>query len=105
MRCAILAIDLLVTALPAVAQIPAIPPAATDVTASDIDRFMDALPRDRASDQPIRTVEVTGGHRVGVFGVLRPPTVRGDAILHRVNTTGIEYLIFRPDPDNRLELR
>ena len=105
MRCAILAIHLLGTALPALAQVPAIPPAATDVTASDIDRFIDALPRDRASDQPIRTVEATGGHGVGVFGVLRPPTVRGDAILHRVNTTNFEYLIFRPDPDNRLELR
>ena len=105
MRCAPLAIHLLVTALPAVAQAPAIPPAATDVTASDIDWFIDALPRDRASDQPIRTVGVTGGHRVGGFGVLRPPTVRGDAILHRVNTTNIEYLIFRQDPDNRRELR
>ncbi|MDE0393145.1 MAG: hypothetical protein OYK82_00050 [Gammaproteobacteria bacterium] len=165
MRSVILAIHLLVIALPALAQAPAPPPVATDVTALDIDRFIDALPRDRVSDRPIRTVEVTGDYRVGVFGVLRPRTVRGDAILHRVNTTeiyymldgagilvtggtivdpndagtrgsaiqggvtrrvvpgdvviipghtphwwselesDIEYLIFRPDPDNRLELR
>lgn len=48
---------------------------------------------------------MTGDYRVGVFGVLRPRTVRGDAILHWVNTTDIEYPIFRPEPDNRLELR
>ena len=38
---------------------PTIPPFATDVTAEDIVKFIDNLPRDRVSDRPIRSVEVT----------------------------------------------
>jgi mannose-6-phosphate isomerase-like protein (cupin superfamily) len=138
---------------------------ATDVSSADIDAFIDALPRDAISDRPIRVVPVTGDYRVAVFGVFRPQSLPGDAILHRTNTTeiyymregagtlvtggtitnanpdgtrgsgieggvsrrivpgdvviipghtphwwselesDIEYLIFRPDPDNRIELR
>jgi len=96
------------------------------------------LPRDAVSDRPIRTVEVTGDYRVGVYGVFRPQQVPSGANLHPVNTTeiyymlegiatlvtggtlidetpaptgtslrgsGIEYLIFRPDPDHRIPLR
>ena len=51
---------------------PAVPPVATDVTAEDITKFIDALPRDRVSDNIIRGVEVTGDYRVGVYGVFRP---------------------------------
>ena len=47
-------------------------PQATDVTSADIQKFINALPRDRVSDRPIRVVEVTGDYRVGVYGVFRP---------------------------------
>jgi hypothetical protein len=72
---------------------PATPPVATDVTAADIRNFLDELPRDAVSDLPIRVVDVTGGYRVGVFGVFRPKDVGGDANLHRVNTTEIYYML------------
>ena len=72
---------------------PAVPPVATDVTAEDIVKFIDALPRDRVSDRPIRTVEVTGDHRVGVYGVFRPKAIPGGANLHPVNTTEIYYML------------
>ena len=41
-------------------------PEATDVTSADIQKFINALPRDAVSDRPIRVVEVTGDYRVGV---------------------------------------
>ena len=47
-------------------------PEATDVTSADIQKFINALPRDAVSDRPIRVVEVTGDYRVGVYGVFRP---------------------------------
>ncbi len=72
---------------------PATPPVATDVTAADIRSFIDALPRDRVSDLPIRVVGVTGDYRVGVYGVFRPQSVPGDANLHQVNTTEIYYMV------------
>ena len=68
---------------------PATPPVATDVTAEQIRAFIDGLPRDAVSDRPIRTVEVTGDSRVGVYGVYRPQEFPGGANLHRVNTTEI----------------
>jgi mannose-6-phosphate isomerase-like protein (cupin superfamily) len=85
----------LALAAPARAQssAPAAAPVATDVTAADIRAFLDALPRDRVSDLPIRVVGVTGDYRVGVFGVFRPRSVPGDANLHRVNTTEIYYML------------
>ena len=72
---------------------PAEPPVATDVTAADIQAFLDALPRDRVSDLPIRVVDVTGDYRVGVYGVFRPQSIPGDANVHRVNTTEIYYML------------
>ena len=39
---------------------------ATDVTTGDITAFIDALPRDRVSDRPIRVVDV-GGYQVGGY--------------------------------------
>jgi mannose-6-phosphate isomerase-like protein (cupin superfamily) len=83
------------TAPPLLAQTPPpdVPPVATDVTAADISAFIDALPRDRVSDLPIRVVDVTGDYRVGVYGVFRPKDLPGDANLHRVNTTEIYYML------------
>ena len=75
--------------VPALAQAPV----ATDVTAADIREFIEALPKDRVSDRPIRVVDVTGEYRIGVFGVFRPDGVVGDANLHRVNTTEIYYML------------
>jgi mannose-6-phosphate isomerase-like protein (cupin superfamily) len=94
MRLTLAALALAVAA-PAAAQTPtpSVPPEATDVTAADIRAFLDALPRDRVSDLPIRVVGVTGDYRVGVFGVYRPRGILGDANLHRVNTTEIYYML------------
>jgi hypothetical protein len=72
---------------------PTIPPFATDVTAEDIVKFIDNLPRDRVSDRPIRSVEVTGDYRVGVYGVFRPKEFPGGSNLHQVNTTEIYYML------------
>jgi mannose-6-phosphate isomerase-like protein (cupin superfamily) len=66
---------------------------ATDVTSADIQKFINALPRDRVSDRPIRVVEVTGDYRVGVYGVFRPKELPGGANLHEVNTTEIYYMV------------
>jgi len=90
----VLALALLVP-IPALSQTPtpAVPPVGTDVTATDIQAFIDALPRDRVSDRPIRVVEVTGDYRVGVWGVFRPDGVTGAPNLHQVNTTEIYYML------------
>ena len=72
---------------------PAVPPIATDVTAQQITRFIDALPRNRVSDNAIRTVKVTGDYQVGVYGVFRPKELPGGANLHQVNTTEIYYML------------
>ncbi len=68
-------------------------PEATDVTSADIQLFIDALPRDRVSDRPIRVVNVTGDYQVGVWGVFRPKDFPGGANLHEVNTTEIYYMV------------
>lgn len=72
---------------------PAQAPIATDVTAESIKQFIDALPRDRVSDNPIRGVEVTGDYRIGVYGVYRPKELPGGSNLHQVNTTEIYYML------------
>jgi quercetin dioxygenase-like cupin family protein len=68
------------------------PPPALDVTAADIKTFIDKLPKDRVSDLPIRVTDV-GGYKVGVYGVFRPKTVPGDAILHETSVTEIYYML------------
>ena len=68
-------------------------PQATDVTSAEIQKFINALPRDAVSDRPIRVVEVTGDYRVGVYGVFRPKEPLGGANLHQVNTTEIYYMV------------
>lgn len=71
----------------ACAQLPAV-----DVTARQIDEFIDGLPRDAISDRPIRVVDA-GSHHVGVYGVFRPGDLNGDAIAHEVNTSEIYYIL------------
>lgn len=72
---------------------PAEPPVATDITADAIRQFIDALPRDRVSDNPIRGVAVTGDYRIGLYGVYRPKEMPGGSNLHQVNTTEIYYML------------
>jgi mannose-6-phosphate isomerase-like protein (cupin superfamily) len=68
------------------------PPPAVDVTAADIKAFIDALPKDRISDLPIRVADV-GGYKVGVYGVFRPKAVPGGAIRHQTSVTEIYYVL------------
>lgn len=72
---------------------PESPSIATDITAIDIGKFIDALPRDTDSDLPLRVVEVSGEYRVGVYGVYRPQESPGASNLHEVNTTEIYYIL------------
>jgi len=65
---------------------------AVDLPAAAIDAFIDALPDDRISDQPIRIVDV-GGYKVGVYGVFRPRSTPGDAIRHETSVTEIYYML------------
>mgnify|MGYP004331247675 CR=1 FL=1 len=84
-------IGLAVLTLLCVTPVSAQEPEATDVTADAIQAFIDALPRDRVSDRPIRVVDVTGDYRVGVYGVYRPQSVPGGANKHEVNTTAGQF--------------
>ncbi|HLG94884.1 MAG TPA: hypothetical protein VKX49_01100 [Bryobacteraceae bacterium] len=72
------------------AQTPPLP--ATDVSNADIQKFIDALPRDVVSDKPIRIVDV-GGYHVGVYGVFRPKTIKQEANLHQTKVTEIYYIL------------
>ena len=68
------------------------PPPAVAITAADVKAFIDNLPKDRVSDLPIRVADV-GGYKVGVYGVFRPRSVPGDAILHDTSVTEIYYML------------
>jgi len=72
------------------AQTPPLP--ATDVSNSDIQAFINALPKDVVSDKAIRIVDV-GGYHVGVFGVFRPKTIKQEANLHQTKVTEIYYIL------------
>ncbi len=65
---------------------------ATDVTAAQMQAFLDALPRNEINDLPVRTVDV-GGHRVGVYGVFRPKDQPGDAIAHETRTSEVYFIL------------
>jgi mannose-6-phosphate isomerase-like protein (cupin superfamily) len=65
---------------------------ATDVTAAQVQKFLDGLPKDAITDAAIRAVDV-GGYRVGIYGVFRPKTMPGDAIAHETRTTEIYYML------------
>jgi mannose-6-phosphate isomerase-like protein (cupin superfamily) len=67
-------------------------PGAVDVTAAQIDAFIDALPDDRISDRPIR-VASPGGYMVGVYGVFRPREMAGNPIRHQTSVTEIYYVL------------
>ena len=67
-------------------------PSATDVTAIDIDAFIDALPEDSISDRAIRVVDV-GDYNVGVFGVFRPQELPGRPIRHDTPISEIYYIL------------
>src|SRR5579871_1050861 len=86
----IAAVFVLLLACATLAQTPPLP--ATDVTHSQIDAFIDALPKDVVSDRPIRIVDV-GGYHVGVFGVFRPKTIHQEANLHQTKVTEIYYIL------------
>ena len=79
----------LLMALSAEAQTP-LP--ATDVTSADIQAFINALPKDAVSDKPIRIVDV-GGYHVGVYGVLRPKSIKQEANMHNTKTSEIYYIL------------
>lgn len=88
----------LLVARSAAAQSPAArpastpPPPALDVTAADVKAFIDALPKDRVSDLPIRVSDV-GGYKVGVYGVFRPKTMPGEANVHDTTVTEIYVIL------------
>lgn len=65
---------------------------ATDVTAGQVQEFLDGLPKDAITDAAIRAVDV-GGYRVGIYGVFRPKAMPGDAIAHETRTTEIYYML------------
>ncbi len=71
---------------------PVPPPPAVDVTAAGIKSFIDALPKDRISDLPIRVADV-GGYKVGAYGVFRPKSMPGGAIRHQTSVTEIYYML------------
>jgi hypothetical protein len=80
----------LLLAFSTLAQTPSLP--ATDVSNSDIQAFINALPRDVVSDKPIRIVDV-GGYHVGVYGVFRPKTIKQEANLHQTKVSEIYYIL------------
>ena len=68
------------------------PPPATDLTATEIQAFLKALPRDKVSDLPIRVVEV-GGYKVGVYGVFRPKDSVQEANVHETKITEVYQML------------
>ncbi len=65
---------------------------ATDITAAQMQAFLNALPRNEINDLPVRVVDV-GGYRVGVFGVFRPKNDPGDAIAHETKTSEVYFIL------------
>jgi mannose-6-phosphate isomerase-like protein (cupin superfamily) len=74
------------------AQQPSQPLPAGDVSAGEVKAFIDALPKDAISDRPIRAFDA-GSHRVTVYGVFRPKSLPGDAILHETRTSETYYML------------
>ena len=89
-RCAA-ALMVLFAAGPALAQEkPPLP--ALDVTGKELSAFIDGFPKDVITDRAIKVAEV-GGYRVGIFGVFRPKSLPGDAILHETKTSEVYYML------------
>jgi mannose-6-phosphate isomerase-like protein (cupin superfamily) len=72
------------------AQTPTLP--AVDVTHTDIEKFLSALPRNEISDKPIRIVDL-GGYRVGVWACYRPKGPRQDANQHMYKMSEVYYML------------
>jgi quercetin dioxygenase-like cupin family protein len=68
------------------------PKPAVDVTAAQIQSFIDNEPKDRISDLPIRVADV-GNAKVGIYGVFRPKAQHGDAIRHDTSVTEVYYVL------------
>ena len=81
---------LLLLTISSVAQDPPLP--ATFIPNTDIQSFIDALPRNAVSDKPIRSVDV-GGYHVAVYGVFRPKSVQQEANRHDTKVTEIYYIL------------
>ncbi len=74
-------------------QIQAQPlPEATDISAIDIDSFIDNLPKDRISDRAIRVVDL-GGYNAGIFAAFRPQSQPGRALRHDTPVSEIYYML------------
>jgi len=71
-------------------QTPTLP--ATDITHADIEKFLNALPRNEINDKAMRIVDV-GGYHIGVFGVYRPKGPRQDANQHMTKMSEIYYML------------
>ena len=84
------AVSLFLLTATGVAQNPPLP--ATFIPNSDIQSFIDTLPRNAVSDKPIRSVDV-GGYHVAVFGVFRPKSVAQEANRHDTKVTEIYYIL------------
>ncbi len=82
----------LLVAATATATSAQIPPVTVDVTAAQIDAFIDALPKDAISDRSIHIADV-GGYKVGVYGVFRPQSQPGAAIRHGTSVTEVYYML------------
>ncbi len=67
--------------------------AATYITATEIEKFIEALPEDAVSDSAIRVVEVLGDNGVGLYGVYRPKGLPGKSNLHQIVTTETYYIL------------
>ena len=85
----VLALLVTLTAAAASAQTP---PPALDVTGASIAAFIEALPKNRISDSPIRVADV-GGAKVGIYGVFRPKAQAGDANRHQTTVAEIYYML------------
>ena len=70
------------------------PAPATDVTAANIQAVLNALPREKITDAPIRVADV-GGYRVGVFVVFRPKSNEQNERpgVHDTRVTEIYYIL------------
>ena len=66
---------------------------ATFLSATEIEKFISALPRDAVSDKKIQVVEVLDDNGVGLYGVYRPKKVLGKANLHHIATTETYYIL------------
>ena len=89
MRKMIVGMFVLLIASSARAQMPT---AATDITAAQVQAFIEDGPHDRNSDRPIRVIDV-GGYRIGIFGVFRPKSAPPNATVHQTNVTETYYML------------